>query len=139
MCPMISIPSLKWPFETYGTWAGIFSTSPSLRQNFPRSAQNVSVTGLFGYTDPDGTPLGRTPDSIRQATMLLVRRELGSLSDGDTTFDLQEGHRVKRIKTRDQEIEYSDERMDGALTVTGDGAIDRLLSMYIRPIRLGAA
>ena len=30
-----------------------------------RGAQNVVIDGLFGYTDPDGSAVGRTPELIR--------------------------------------------------------------------------
>lgn len=136
--PRISLPLLRWPYELGGTWSGLFSSSPSIRRSFPAYEQNVRVEGIFGYTDPDGTHLGKTPDAIRRATMLLVQRRLPSLADTDAAFDAQEGHRVKRIKTRDQEIEYDQRLVAGTLAITGDPTIDRLLTPFMSALRVGS-
>lgn len=136
--PMIALPHLRWPYELGGSWQGLFSSSPTLRDSFPHHEQNILVEGLFGYTDPDGTHLGKTPEAIRKATMLLVRRELPTLADTEGVFDAQEGHRTKRIKTRDQEVEFDDERLEGVITITGDAAVDRLLSLYLPGLRVGS-
>lgn len=136
--PRVTIPNLRLPVEFGGTWSGIHVFPSSFRASFPSSALNVSVEGLFGYTDPDGTHLGKTPDKIREVTRLLVRRQLPSLADTEGQFEAQEGHRVKRIKTRDQEIEYNTEATAGVLTITGDASIDRILSLYVRTLRVGS-
>lgn len=136
--PQISIPNIRWPYELGGTWSGIFSSSPSIRRNFPDYEQNVHVEGLFGYTDPDGTHLGRTPTDIRDVVMLMVQRKLPKLTDTDALFDLQEGHRVTSLKTRDQSIDYGPKRVAGAIPFTGDPEIDRLLSAYTRSLRVGS-
>ncbi len=136
--PQIALPTHTLPFELEGSWSRTFQTGPALRSKFPEYALNVSVVGLFGYTDPDGTHLGKTPDKIREATRLLVRRQLPSLGDTEGQFEAQEGHRVRRIKTRDQEIEYNPEATDGVVTITGDASIDRILSLYVRTLRVGS-
>jgi hypothetical protein len=136
--PLIALPGLLLPFEMEGTWSSTFVVAPSLRSRFPTYPQNITVTGLFGWTDPDGTHLGKTPDDIREVTRLIVRRKLPSLTDTDAAFDAQEGHRVKRIKTRDQEIEYEAARVTGMVPFTGDPEIDRILSRYVRTLRVGS-
>ena len=50
---------------------------------FPRGTDNVVATGLWGYTEPDGTPTGGTPPAIRRAVMLLVMRWLPLLGDAE--------------------------------------------------------
>ena len=47
---------------------------------FPRGHGNVVAEGLWGFTEDDGTPTGRTPPAIRRATMLLVLRSMTPLS-----------------------------------------------------------
>lgn len=136
--PRVTIPNLRLPVELGGRWGGVFTGSMSLRTSFPEHPLNVLVEGLFGYTDPDGTHLGKTPDPIRRATMLLVRRNLPSLADTEAQFEAEEGHRVKRIKTRDQEIEFNPEREAGVVNITGDAQVDRLLSRYIRTLRIAS-
>lgn len=137
--PRIQLPLRNLPFELEGTWSPAFQIGQSLRSRFPDYAQNIMVEGLFGYTDPDGTHLGQTPDPIREATMLLVRRKIPTLADTEGQFEAQEGHRTKRIKTRDQELELDGERLSGVITITGDAQIDRLLSLFVRSLRAGSA
>lgn len=136
--PQIALPTYTLPFELEGSWSRSFQTGPSLRNRFPEYQLNVSVEGLFGYTDPDGTHLGKTPDKIREVTRLLVRRQIPSLADTEGQFEAQEGHRVRRVKTRDQEIEYNSEATAGVVTITGDASIDRILSLYVRTLRAGS-
>ena len=101
---------------------------------FPSGVQNVNVTGLFGFTDPDGSPCGCTPEQIRWATTLLVAREVPKLASDDR--DEIKRHRMLSEKTRDQSYQLQ-AATEGALT--GDRSIDDLLLPYFRPIQLGSA
>lgn len=107
---------------------------------WPEGTQNVEVTGVFGYTDPDGTPTGRTPEPIKEACMLLIIRfMLSGLANAD---DVDQKWRVRRYKTRDQEIEYQDANKLGSAgygVFSGDPEIDRLVAAYVRPPEMGAA
>jgi ribosome modulation factor len=69
---------------------------------WPRGAQNVVIDGLFGYTDPDGSPVGRTPTLIRHVTKLLALRELPALTDIARREDRQKRWRLVSERTRDQ-------------------------------------
>lgn len=108
---------------------------------FADTQQNVTLKGLFGYTDPDGSPLGRTPDLIREANMLLAFKYLrGIYTNFGAGADPISGP-VVRQKTRDQEIEYARPEHGGATHMgafTGDARIDNILSAYIRPMKMGA-
>lgn len=102
-----------------------------------RGVQNVVVDGLFGYTDPDGTPSGRTPDLIRHVTKLLVLREIPVMTDTSLREDRQQRWRIVSERTRDQGYNLEPLRAQGAFT--GDPAIDAILVAYQRPPHLGAA
>jgi hypothetical protein len=104
---------------------------------WPRGAQNVTVQGVFGYTDPDGTPTGQTPDLIRHATKLLVMREMPRLADLDRREDAQRRWRITSERTRDQSYSLEALQLRGAFT--GDPEIDVILAVYQRPPDLGAA
>ena len=112
---------------------------------FPIGVQNVNVNGVFGYTDYDGSPYGKTPDMICEACKLLVLRDLEPRYSGrDKAFDARNQGRLKRMKTRDQEIEWHDTFRMGTGTAyagafTGDPEIDSILAMYMRPPHFGAA
>lgn len=100
---------------------------------FPAGVQNVNVSGLFGFTDPDGSATGCTPELIRHATKLLVMREAYRFASDER--DERKRHRILSEGTRDQRYQLQ-AATEGALT--GDREIDDLLLMYMRPIRISS-
>jgi hypothetical protein len=112
---------------------------------FPLGRQNIQVTGVFGYTEPDGTAQGRTPFLIEHATNLLVIREIPLLTDDDR-FLISNSRRITQEKTRDQSVSYGEAATGGgpysgagAGRMTGDPQIDVILERYARPTKMGAA
>lgn len=116
---------------------------PPLVRRFTTAQQNVQLTGWFGYTDPDGSPLGITPVAIRRITMMLAMRELRPLWE-----DFSGGRRsgaagkIKREKTRDQDVTYATgSDASGASSagwITGDAEIDNQLSYFVGPMPMVA-
>ena len=102
-----------------------------------RGPQNVVVDGLFGYTDPDGSAVGSTPDLIRHVTKLIVLRELPAMTDVTRREERQSRWRIVSERTRDQGYNLDPLRFQGALT--GDPALDAVLVAFQRPPQLGAA
>ena len=119
--------------------AGPMLPSITLRngRRFPRGHGNVEVEGLFGYTEHDGTPSGRTPLEIRRACMQLVLRSLPRLGDADEAHDARNRWRLLEERTRDQS--YKLDRVGRSAPLTGDPEVDEILDRYCRPIGLGAA
>ncbi|MEK7383861.1 MAG: hypothetical protein AAB262_11340, partial [Elusimicrobiota bacterium] len=76
-------------------------------RSFPRGKGNITAEGLWGFTEPDGTPEGRTPLEIRRACMLLVLRLLHPLA-GESSTDARNRWRILEERTRDQSY-----RLDG--------------------------
>ncbi len=111
--------------------------SPRLRLAAPRGHQNVRVSGLFGYTEPDGSLAGRTPRLIREVCMRLVARELPRLADVGAREDARQRHRLLQEKTREQSYSLDKRLHRGGLT--GDPDIDDILVQFMRPVGLGAA
>lgn len=107
------------------------------RLAWPRGQQNVEVRGVFGYTEPDGSATGRTPELIRHVTKLLVLRELPLLADLDRREDAQRRWRLTSERTRDQAYTLEALRLTGAFT--GDPEIDNVLVAFVRPADFGAA
>jgi hypothetical protein len=104
---------------------------------WPRGQQNVTVRGVFGYTEPDGSPTGSTPTLIRQVTKLLVMRDVPRLTDLDRREDAQRRWRLTSERTRDQAYTLEALKLHGAFT--GDPEIDNILVAFMRPPDLGAA
>ena len=105
-------------------------------RSFPRGKGNITAEGLWGFTEPDGTPEGRTPLEIRRACMLLVLRLLHPLA-GESSTDARNRWRILEERTRDQSY-----RLDGVKDTgpfTGDPEIDGVLLRYRQPPGLGAA
>ncbi len=103
---------------------------------FPKGSDNVVASGVWGYTEPDGTALGRTPVAIRRAAMLLVMRWLPLLGDAEAAAAKSQW-RILEERTRDQSYRLSPLSGVG-VTFTSDPEIDLLLARYRKPIGLGA-
>lgn len=104
---------------------------------WPKGTQNVTVRGVFGYTEPDGSPSGRTPALIRHVTKLLVMRELPPLGSIDKREDAQRRFRLTSERTRDQSYTLEALQLHGSFT--GDPEIDNILVAFQRPADFGAA
>lgn len=109
---------------------------------FPRvsRAQEVQLSGVFGYTDRDGSPVGATPRALRRAVVLMALRELPKQGvHTDKAFDARYGGRVTSHRTREQTITWEARKAsDQIAPFTGDPAIDAILLSYQRQIS-GAA
>jgi hypothetical protein len=118
-------------------------------------SQNVVLTGYFGYTQlgPNDTAaetsegsqvpvtFGSCPPEIADAAKRIVVLWLPERGDLDAQDDAQRRFNISRIKTRDQEIQYSAAASAGSSRVgwaTGDPSIDILLAAFRRPPSLGA-
>ncbi len=108
-----------------------------VRSLFPRGTDNVVASGLWGYTDPNGTPTGGTPPAIRRAVMLLVMRWLAKLGDAEAAAAKSQW-RILEERTRDQSYRLAPVAATD-VTFTSDPEIDLLLARYRKPIGLGAA
>ncbi len=102
---------------------------------FPRGVANVSVTGLFGFTEEDGTTEGRTPLAIRRACLLLAIRILPKAAT-DAGREARDAWRILEERTRDQAVKFQP-LVAGDLT--GEPEVDRILTRYRRPAPMGAA
>lgn len=113
--------------------------SPGLR--WPIGMQDLLVAGAFGFTEADGSPMGRVPTLIQHATVLLAVRELANVYD-TTGRSLSRGAALRSEKTRDQSVTY--ETAGGVLgtpyvgAFTGDAEIDSILAAFRRPPGLAA-
>lgn len=103
---------------------------------FPFGVQNVELKGVFGYTDPDGTPWGKVPDLIAYVTRLIATGDVGQFSDQECQSFGKDDWRITAEKTRDQSVNYAQPRKFGEWT--GDPEIDSILLMHMRPPMLGS-
>lgn len=104
---------------------------------FPKGIGNVEVTGFFGYTEEDSSPLGRTPLDIKRACMLLTLKIIPKIGDSDASIEARHRWRIIEERTRDQS--YRLEPHDTSVNLTGDPEIDAILQRYRRPVGMGAA
>lgn len=108
---------------------------------FPPGRQNVRIAGVFGYTDrnPTATPgagAGVVPELLREATKLLVFKNLPNMASGGRT-DASLQSRIYAESTRDQSYQASATWIKGSFT--GDSDIDQILANFMRPPQFGAA
>jgi len=106
-------------------------------RRFPRGQGNVEAEGLWGYTEDDGSPHGRTPLEIRRACMMLVLRALPPLGDTDAAGEARSRWRIIEERTRDQSYRLDSAGKPGPFT--GDPEIDGILARYRRPPTMGAS
>jgi hypothetical protein len=99
--------------------------------------QNIVIDGVFGYTDPDDSTTGRTPELIRHVTKLVVLREFPRLMDITRREERQKRWRLVSERTRDQQYNLEALKLTGSFT--GDPEIDNILVAYLRPAQAGAA
>ncbi len=103
---------------------------------FPKGRGNIELEGLFGYTEVDGSIVGRTPLAIRRACILLVLRWLHPLT-GDASHDARNRWRILEERTRDQSYKLG--APSAAASLSGDPEVDDILLRYRRPPAMGAA
>jgi hypothetical protein len=115
--------------------------------------QNVTVRGIFGYTDltrgsiPGETsagsqvPLdyGETPDLIEWCSkMITITKVYPALSDKTVAINLMD--RLKRQKTKHQEIEFnsasSSSESSSSATFAMSKAVDMILEGFTKPIQM---
>ena len=100
--------------------------------------QNCDVLGVFGFTDPDGSPWGEIPGLIRHAAKMLVMREMCLFWDVDCREDWKLRWRMTSVRTRDQSLTLANPR-SWSTGLTGDPELDGILGRYLRPPIFGAA
>jgi hypothetical protein len=108
-----------------------------LAGRFPRGSQNVQVAGVFGYTEADGTPFGRTPALLRYCAQMLALRNIPRLTSSART-EARDRPYVASESTREQSVSYN-RPASASAGITGDSEIDTLLLQFRRPFALGAA
>ena len=108
---------------------------------FPRGVQNVSLKGVFGYTDYDGGAVGVTPSLIRHLTILLTVQMVPKAGDTDARLRRILRNELKRERTRDQEYETHSpgDIPRASIWFTGDPEMDAILTRFKRPIMIGSA
>ncbi len=112
---------------------------------FPKGPMTCYLTGVFGYTDYNGTPFGKTPDDLfivvgNYATKFIQDPFMLNKAVWTSIAGI-----ITEMRTRDQSIKYgvntatsSSTVFGGAGVLTGDPQIDQILSRYVRPPHLGA-
>jgi hypothetical protein len=104
--------------------------------SLPRGELNIRLTGVFGYTDHDGSPVGATPEPLQDVVAVLAYRALADPTGQDIM--LYEPARVRKAKTRDQEIVLATTVSAANASYTGDYRLDMILAQYLRPMYVGA-
>ncbi len=102
---------------------------------FYKGNLNIALHGVFGYTDPDGSPTGCVPKILTRAIGIFAARE--NLDPFGQDMSTSQPGRIKSAKTRDQAITFATgEGATGAATIgaiTGDRSIDDFLIGLMRP------
>lgn len=95
---------------------------------FPKGSLTVHMEGVFGYTDPDGTEFGMTPDLIRRCCRMLVERDLRLDVDACEKFNDKVRYRIIGDREGNHSVTLNQIWLKGAFT--GDAEIDQILQMF---------
>lgn len=114
---------------------------------FTESQQNVKMRGVWGYTDPDASPFGKTPDLIREVTLRIAARYISPLWSqiGGAGGNQNAAGPITMEKTFDQQVKFADVAGGGSNNgafvgqFTGDPEIDQLLVLFMNTPTLGSA
>ena len=107
---------------------------------WPGGERNISVSGVFGFTDPSPRPdqvlIGYTPLELSQVTGILLSRYVS-----DPTMESPGTWRpgtVKKYKTRDQMIEFfgANGSVDVSRGILGDPMLSTMVERFVKPARL---
>ena len=109
---------------------------------FPDGSQDVKIGGVFGYTSPDGSPMGVIPEDIL-FVMKLITWKYTPPANSDEADMVNNEYKILSERTRDQAVTYSSSSSSGggggggggtsvgtAIYVTGDPQIDGILYRY---------
>lgn len=106
------------------------------RRRWRPGQQNIQVSGVFGYTDPDPPSMtGKTPELIRRLCVLMVLRDYAPRLSA-ASRDALLASSVLEERTRDQSVKYGGRRAlmasgsFGATPWTDDPEVNVLLDMY---------
>jgi hypothetical protein len=96
-----TVPDELWPDvsghgDSQGSWGS---------RQFYTGTQNVVISGVFGYTEFDGSPVGRTPRAVRRACVLLALREIYPQTSSAAQQQQNEQFVVEK-RTREQSIKF---------------------------------
>ena len=122
-----------------GSWGGeVVGLTDRHRRTWRRGPQNVLVSGVFGYTDPDdSSTVGITPPLIRRAAVILTYRSIPTLASGASPGSGSGAPgAIKEERTRDQSVSYGAslaESASGRTPWTGNPEVDTILDFYRAP------
>lgn len=119
-----------------GTWT---TQNPPVTAfvRWPTGVQNVMITGIFGFTDPDEqnvSATGITPELIRHACKLMVMREMHKFTDFDNREDRRKRHRIQSESVQGYSVSLQSLE---AGRYTGDEEIDAILEWGTRALAWG--
>lgn len=110
-----------------------WSESATTAVNWPKRRGAVTVRGVFGFTEADGSLLGRTPLAIKRATIMLVamrRVKVAAAVEGGAGGGFGAGGIIS-IRTKTQSAAWSARPVSDA-PFTGNSDLDTIIRRYRR-------
>lgn len=115
--------------DNRSTWAA---------RQFYTGVQNVIVSGVFGYTEFDGSPVGSTPRAVRRACVLLALRQIFPQTSSKGWWAQNEAF-INEKRTREQTVKTGGAAQGGSSGgmpgPIGDPEIDRLIMSVMPALR----
>lgn len=117
------------------------SSTALARGSFAPGRQNIRMVAVWGYTDPDGTPVGARPADLPRVVGALAAKD--SLDPYGQDVSVSSAYRIHSAKTRDQAVSFFSPGAGGGGSgmlgpITGDRFIDDILIQLLRPPHMAA-
>lgn len=139
--PRVSFRGGAQPWPNFGPYSSAYRWTASPISKFSARDSSYLATGLFGYTDQDGSLSGATPAGIVECCKRMVVRSVAPMGGSSGSVSGSSGAgAIKREQTRDQSVEYDTGAsfatkvgVGGIGELTGDAVTDQILARYVRP------
>jgi hypothetical protein len=131
------------------SFVGSDALPPATTYLWPEGEQNIYITGVFGFTDPEfvsegsGYSIGIPPAELGDVVQTLALRYLQDPSYTDPL--VHSPGSIRSSRTRDQSVTLGTfggavgTGGSGASDMTGDPIVDRILLRYASPVDLAYA
>ena len=105
-----------------------------------KSPQRLTCSGVFGYTEYDGSPEGQIPRDVKRVIMMMVLRDLFPFASQDGQM-FRDRIYITQMKTREQSLTYGRpgsgaNKSTRVTSYTGDPNIDSLIANLCKHTRV---
>lgn len=139
--PRVTFRSSASAWLGFTSYSFAYGRSPAPVSKFVAHDSAYLATGLFGYTDADGSLVGATPTGIVECCKRIAIASVAPMGGASGSVSGSSGSGViKSEQTRDQRVDFDTGSsfstkvgIGGIGELTGNAVTDQMLARYVRP------